>query len=124
MSEAARRADDMIWRIDRDELWRKVQAGADLVLVDALSPVSYARSRLPGAKNIPPHRVDWLAPRRIPDLATEVVVYCLNETCDASVTVAQRLVELGYTNVRHYAGGKSDWTEGGLPLETPAGARR
>jgi rhodanese-related sulfurtransferase len=27
------------------------------------------------------------------------------------------LGQLGYTNVRHYAGGKRDWVEAGLPIE-------
>ena len=48
---------------------------------------------------------------------TEVVVYCMNPTCYSSVAVANRLVELGYRNVRHYPGGKEDWKEAGLPLE-------
>jgi rhodanese-related sulfurtransferase len=33
------------------------------------------------------------------------------------VLVAERLLELGYRNVRHYAGGKRDWIDAGLPLE-------
>ena len=30
---------------------------------------------------------------------------------------------LGYENVSHYAGGKSDWVAGGLPLEGARGSR-
>jgi rhodanese-related sulfurtransferase len=30
---------------------------------------------------------------------------------------AAKLVQLGYTNVKHYAGGKDEWRELGLPLE-------
>jgi rhodanese-related sulfurtransferase len=30
---------------------------------------------------------------------------------------ARRLEELGYTNVRHYPGGKDEWRELGFPLE-------
>ena len=58
------------------------------------------------AVNIPPERVDDLAAKRIPDPGLEVVVYCAGPTCDSSVDVAERLVALGYTNVRHYSGGK------------------
>lgn len=99
------------------ELWEKVQAGEKLALVDALSPISYAAVRLPGAVNISPRAVDDLAERLLPDLDIEVVVYCANRGCDSSVEVAQRLVELGYRNVRHFAGGKLEWREAGLPLE-------
>ena len=87
------------------------------MLVDALSPMSYARSHLPGAINLPPEWVDERAPRRIPDLSTEIVVYCSDADCDSSVMVAERLVELGYLNVRHYAGGKRDWVDAGLELD-------
>jgi rhodanese-related sulfurtransferase len=103
--------------ISRGSLWRKIQGGKELVVVDALSPISYAASHLPGAINMPPQRVDELAEKRIPDHGAEVVVYCADPGCESSVEVATRLIELGYRNVRHYAGGKRDWAEGGLPLE-------
>jgi rhodanese-related sulfurtransferase len=79
--------------------------------------MSYAASHLPGAINMPPESVDEHAQRRIPDLETEVVVYCADSTCDSSLVVANRLIELGYRNVRHYVEGKRDWLEAGLPLE-------
>jgi rhodanese-related sulfurtransferase len=103
--------------VDREQLCEQIERGDDLVLVDALSPISFAASRLPGAINIPPGTVDERAPRRIPDQTSEIVVYCTSPVCDASVEVGQRLLELGYRNVRHYPGGKNEWKEAGLPLE-------
>ena len=103
--------------ITREELRQKIDTGHPFVLVDALSTISYAGAHLPGAVHIPPERVDALAPRRIPDQDTEVVVYCQNPSCVSSVQVALRLVELGYTDVRHFAGGKDEWRNAGLPLE-------
>jgi rhodanese-related sulfurtransferase len=102
--------------IDRDTLWRRIQDGG-VVVVDALGPISYSAAHLPGAVNIPPERVDDLAERHIPRLSSEVAVYCQNPRCESSVEVAGRLVELGYRNVSHYAGGKDDWRAAGLPLE-------
>lgn len=87
------------------------------MLIDALAPMSFALSHLPGAINLPPEWVDERGPRRIPDLNTEVVVYCSGPTCDSSVIVANRLLELGYRNVRHYLEGKSDWMKARLPVE-------
>jgi rhodanese-related sulfurtransferase len=103
--------------ITRERLRHKIESNDDFVLVDALAPMSFAASHLPGAINMPPGRVDEMAPRRIPGLDTEVVVYCASATCDSSVDVATRLIELGYRHVLHYAGGKSDWLEARLPLE-------
>jgi rhodanese-related sulfurtransferase len=104
-------------RISRDDLREKLDRGDEFVLVDALAPMSYAFSHLPGAINVPPESVDGRAQRRIPDPATEIVVYCSDVACDSSVIVANRLIELGYLNVSHYAEGKNDWVEAGLPLE-------
>jgi rhodanese-related sulfurtransferase len=106
-----------IAHISRESLRQKIESGTDFVLVDALSPMSYATSHLPGAINLPPDSVDGRAQRRIPDLSTEVVVYCSDATCNSSIQVATRLLELGYENVSHYAEGKNDWVAAGLLLE-------
>ena len=108
---------DELESISRETLRQKIERGDELVVVDALPPISFAASHLPGAISMPPETVDQRAPRRIPDLDADVVVYCASETCDSSVVVAERLIELGYRRVRHYAGGKEDWIEAGLPPE-------
>lgn len=104
--------------ITADELLEKLDRGDDFVLVDALAPMVYAHSHLPRAINLPPSNVEATrCTKRIPKLDTEVIVYCSNPECDDSVVTAQRLQALGYTNVRHYAGGKDEWRARGLPLE-------
>jgi rhodanese-related sulfurtransferase len=104
--------------VTADELRQKLERGDDFVLIDALAPMVYAHSHLPGAINMPPSAVDALrCTKRIPDLDTEIVVYCSNAECDDSIATVERLRALGYTNVRHYAGGKDEWRALGLPLE-------
>jgi rhodanese-related sulfurtransferase len=104
--------------VTADELLRKLDDGDKFVLVDALAPMVYAHSHLPGAINIPPSDVDPLRiAKRIPEKDTEIVVYCASSECDDSVEAAKRLTALGYTHVRHYAGGKDEWRERGFPLE-------
>jgi rhodanese-related sulfurtransferase len=103
--------------ISCDELQAKIESGESFVLVDALPPMSYAHSHLPGAINLPPTRVDAAVRKRLADPDAEIVVYCANPECEDSVETAQALVSLGYTNVRHYGGGKNEWRERGLPLE-------
>ena len=56
--------------IDRETLRRRLEERRELVLVDALAPISYAARHLPGAINIPPERVDELAGSRIHTLDT------------------------------------------------------
>jgi rhodanese-related sulfurtransferase len=104
--------------ITADELHEKLDRGADFVLVDALAPMIYAHSHLPGAINLPPAAVEpTRLAKRIPDLGAEIIVYCANPDCDDSVVTAQKLAAFGYRNVRHYPGGKDEWRERGLPLE-------
>ncbi|TMK72083.1 MAG: rhodanese-like domain-containing protein [Actinobacteria bacterium] len=103
--------------IATDELLAKMEDGS-VILVDALAPMVYAHSHLPGAINLPLRAIGpETIGRRLPDRQAEIVVYCTNPACDDSVRTATRLIELGYTNVRHYAGGKDEWRERGLPLE-------
>lgn len=106
-----------VLEISRESLRQKIEGGDDFVLVDALPPMSYALSHLPGAVSIPPEYVDERARRRIPDPNTEVVVYCASSTCETSLEVAHRLLELGYRNISHYVEGKQGWVQAGLPLE-------
>jgi rhodanese-related sulfurtransferase len=104
--------------IEASALLEKIEAADAFALVDALAPMVYAHSHLPGAMNLPPSMVDaTVLGKRIPDRNAEIVVYCSSPDCDDSHETAQRLCELGYTNVRRYAGGKNEWKELGFPLE-------
>ncbi|HEX9142371.1 MAG TPA: rhodanese-like domain-containing protein [Gaiellaceae bacterium] len=104
--------------ITADELLRKIEDEEAFVLVDALAPMVYAHSHLPGAINLPPTAIDsYIVARRIPDPSTEIVVYCSSPNCEDSIATGARLQELGYTNLRHYPGGKNEWRDAGLPLE-------
>jgi rhodanese-related sulfurtransferase len=53
----------------------------------------------------------------LPDENAEIIVYCMNRECAASGEEVRELREMGYRNVRHYAEGKQDWIEAGLPVE-------
>jgi rhodanese-related sulfurtransferase len=104
--------------VSAEELLRRIQEGDSLVVVDALPPMAYAHSHLPGAINLPPSSIDPdIVARRIPDRFAEIIVYCANPDCEDSLATAQRLQGLGYTNVSHYAGGKNEWRDAGFPLE-------
>lgn len=104
----------MAGKIQREELREKMERGDDFVLLEALAPEEFERGHLPGARNLPPDRVEQLASKRIPSKDSEVVVYCASADCDASVKTARKLEELGYTNVIDYEGGKADWKSADL----------
>ncbi len=108
---------DAVKSIDRNELKEKIDRREPFVLLETLSPEHFQHVHLPGARNAPPERIRELAPVLIPDQDVEVVTYCAGATCKASADAARELTALGYRNVRHYAGGKQDWTSAGLPVE-------
>jgi rhodanese-related sulfurtransferase len=46
----------------------------------------------------------------------EIVVYCADINCPISRQAAEKLVALGYTNVRAYEGGVGAWRDAGHPI--------
>jgi rhodanese-related sulfurtransferase len=66
--------------ITRETLKEKIERRDPFVLVETLSPASFAKGHLPGAVNLPPERIAELAPRVLPDKAADIVVYCSSPT--------------------------------------------
>ncbi|MDQ3895849.1 MAG: rhodanese-like domain-containing protein [Actinomycetota bacterium] len=102
--------------ISRQDLESKLAGRVPPQLVEALGSAYFADAHLPGAINIPPDQVDRLAPRLLPDLDAEIVVYC-SATCRNSEAVGRRLEDLGYRRVLVYPDGKEDWIANALPVE-------
>ena len=107
----------MVTTISREEIEAALAGPADVVLVETLRPEHFAQGHLPGAVHLHPDDVERRAAQVLPDRDALVVTYCSNVACGNSRAAAERLVKLGYTNVRRYEAGKQDWQEAGLPLE-------
>lgn len=99
--------------ISREELKEKLDRGDDFKLVMTYHEWAYNVKHIPGSINIHT-REDALA---VLDPADEIVVYCTNEACNASVKAYKFLVSSGYKNVHRYAGGLQDWEQAGYRLE-------
>ena len=50
----------------------------------------------------------------------EIFLYCMDPECRASSIAAEKLENMGFTNIAVYSGGKQDWLAGGLPVEGEA----
>jgi rhodanese-related sulfurtransferase len=103
--------------IARDEIKALLDRGEALTIIEALPEMYYRKAHLPGALNIPVDRVDELSPVLLPDKAAMIVVYCADLACPSSRLAAERLIALGYRDVREYAEGKQDWLAAGYPTE-------
>lgn len=49
-----------------------------VTVVETLAPERYREAHLPGALNIPPERINELAPQLLPNKDAEIVTYCTN----------------------------------------------
>ena len=97
--------------IKTDDLKALLDKNSELTLVNTLDAESFAKTRIPGAINIPQDSANFAA--RVEQQAGSkdqpVVVYCANQQCDSSEQAAKKLEEAGFTNVIDYAGGADAW---------------
>lgn len=103
--------------IERDELKQKLDRGDDVKLVMAMHEWGFRAAHIPGSlhfKTVEEARLGL-------DLDDEIVVYCSDPACVASQFAYRWFVDSGYTNVRRYAGGISDWAAAGYELESDPG---
>ncbi|MFB6209739.1 MAG: rhodanese-like domain-containing protein [Candidatus Nanohaloarchaea archaeon] len=88
----------------------------DFVLIDVLSREQFEDGHIPGAINIPYDQVGDIVEKLLTH-DQNIVVYCASEGCGASETAAEKLEDLGFSNVMDYEAGKQGWQEAGHELE-------
>jgi rhodanese-related sulfurtransferase len=103
--------------ITREELVAKIERREPMVIAEALPEPYWRKEHIPGAIALPMDEVEARAERLFPDRRTLVVLYCANVECYNSHIAAERLIAMGYADVRVYEGGKADWRAAGLPLQ-------
>lgn len=99
--------------ISRDELKERLDRGDEFKLVMTLGEFAFRGKHIPGSLNI---YVPELAKEQL-DQEDDIVVYCSNPSCSASIMAYHFLMNNGYKHVRRYAGGLLDWEDAGYPLE-------
>ena len=99
--------------IPREELKQKLDSGEPVKLIMALNRWAFDAKHIPGSLHFDTPEELYAAV----DADEEVVVYCSNVDCLASVALYWALIDRGYSRVRRYAGGLIDWEDAGLPLE-------
>lgn len=102
--------------IKRDELKAKLDAGADIRLVMSLQRWAFEALHIPGSLHF--DTPEELLAALDPD--DEIIVYCSDPACVGNRFACKKLVKSGYTNIRRYAGGLSNWEAAGYPLEGSA----
>lgn len=98
---------------------KEIFDSGDAVFVDARSPDMYEEAHIAGAVSIPAYMLDeyMIEFTSLYPVATPVVTYCSGRECEDSHTVAQYLIEEGYSDVRVFIDGYLLWLERGFPVE-------
>jgi rhodanese-related sulfurtransferase len=87
-----------------------------VVLLDANGTESYKKGHIPGALDVAALG-KGLAAKLPQEKDALIVAYCGGPKCGAWKGAAGIAAKLGYTNVKHFAGGLSGWKEDGGELE-------
>ena len=99
--------------ISHDEL-KKAIAEKKVTVIDVNGSKSYKEGHIPGAIDFSSGDIAGKLPA---DKGALIVAYCGNEQCSAYQQGAKKAKELGYTNVKHYSGGKAGWAKSGEKME-------
>ena len=99
--------------ISTDELRKKLERRDDFKLVMTFHPWAFEAKHIPGSLNV----FSRESAAGLIDPSDEIVVYCVNEMCQASATAYHIMHNMGFKNVRRYAGGLEAWEAAGFELE-------
>ena len=108
--------------ISRDELRDALDQHA-VTVVDASSPGSYGKRHLPDAINLLAEDPDDRITAVLPNKTAAIVTYSTDDTCQLGPAFAERLGTLGYTDVRAYHEGITEWVAAGLAIDQPKAAK-
>ncbi len=115
--------------ITAQELRKMQGAGEDFLLVNTLPADSFAKTKIPGAVNIPESDSDFV--QRVEMQAggkgKTVVVYCASSQCDSSTKGAEKLNKAGFTDLYDFEAGFEGWSqekEAGRKTKQEAPAKR
>ncbi len=101
------RAEGGYTRIDRETARRMMEADDGHAVVDVRRQDEYDAGHIPGAILIPNESIDTERPEELPDLNQIILIYC--RSGNRSKQAAQKLFDMGYTNIYEF-GGIIDWT--------------
>lgn len=79
---------------------------SDYVILDVRTEKEFADGHIPGAVLIPDYDIETRAETELPDKKQLILVYCRSGR--RSKNAAEKLAELGYSNVKEF-GGIIDW---------------
>ena len=93
-------------QITQDEARLLMAESEDRIILDVRTEAEYAGGHIPGAICVPNETIGTDMPKELPDKDQLILVYC--RSGNRSKQAAQKLVKLGYTNIKEF-GGINTW---------------
>jgi rhodanese-related sulfurtransferase len=97
-----------------DQVKERLDRGEKLLLIDVREESEYAKDHLPGAVHLGKGIIERDIEEKVPDTATEMILYCGGGF--RSALAADNLRRMGYTNAISMDGGIRDWRNKNYPL--------
>ena len=94
-------------QISQEEAKQMMEKDDGHVIVDVRRQDEYDAGHIPGAILIPNESIGTERPEELPDLDQVILIYCRSGS--RSKQAAQKLFDMGYTNIYEF-GGITDWT--------------
>jgi rhodanese-related sulfurtransferase len=103
--------------LTRDSLKAKLDRRERLFLVEVTDRKRFSRCHLPGSIALQLKDSRRKARKRLRDRHAQIVVYSVGSVTQECDRLARDLVAQGYTDVRIYPGGATEWVNSGYPTE-------
>jgi rhodanese-related sulfurtransferase len=110
--------DKLAYETDSWDLKVALEAGENIIVIDARAPQAFENEHIPGAINLP-HRSMSVETIEHLDQEALVVTYCDGIGCNASTKAALNMTRLGF-RVKELIGGLDWWKRDGHPTEGTA----
>ena len=94
-------------QISQDQAKEMIEKEDGHIIVDVRRQDEFETGHIPGAICIPNESIGTEQPEELPDLDQIILIYC--RSGNRSKQAAQKLFDMGYTNVYEF-GGIIDWT--------------
>lgn len=94
-------------QITTDEAVSMMEQEKDYTILDVRTPEEYQEEHIPNAVNIPNETIGKNEIKELPEKEQLILVYC--RSGNRSKQAAEKLAELGYTNIVEF-GGINSWT--------------
>lgn len=98
---------------------KKLYDEKSILFVDARSGEDYEEGHIKGAISLPINRFNEKMPEFIETypVSQPIITYCSGRECDDSHYLAEKLMHMGYTDVKIFIDGYPGWEEEGYPVE-------